>query len=96
MNHHAHRIILVLVSAVILILSGKEASAQQENESRTMFDLRTNNNELYRGYVLERRADTLHFQTLSGVVLKLHVPRIQELTPTESGVRDDGRGAAAS
>ncbi len=83
---------LLLLIAVILPV---RLGAQDTEEQRPLYDLRLKNNEYYRGYVLKRQADSLHFRTLGGVAFTLHVSRIRELRPTDDTVRHDGSGGRA-
>lgn len=86
---------IVPLMLLIAVFLPAHLSAQDTEEQRPIYDLRTSNNELYRGYVLERRADTLHFRTLGGVTFRLPVSRVRELRPTENAVRHDGSGEAS-
>jgi len=86
---------LAVFALLIAFILPLRLGAQETEQQRPLYDLRLKNNEYYRGYVLKRQADSLHFRTLGGVTFTLHVSGIRDLHPTEDAVRHDGSGGEA-
>ncbi|PLX24338.1 MAG: hypothetical protein C0600_13225 [Ignavibacteria bacterium] len=72
-------------TVLYLVLIAGAVHAQEEQPERPQFWLHTTQNEQFRGYVVSRSADTLHFRTTGGIAFAIHVAQVEELRPVSPG-----------
>lgn len=85
MSESTHRSSIVACAMLYLLLTAGVALAQEQQPDRPEFWLETTKNEQFRGYVLSRSADTLHFRTTGGIAISVHISQVRELRPVSPG-----------
>jgi len=87
-----HTRISVIAAILLFWIAILPVRAQQGITDSTLYTLKTAHHEEYRGYVLHRGSDTLHFRTRGGTRIILPATQVFSLNPVDF----DDRGAAGS
>lgn len=83
-----HTRIVAIAAILLFCITVTPTGAQQGITDSTLYTLKTAHHEEYRGYVLRRGSDTLHFRTRGGTQIILPASQVFSLSPVET--KDDG------
>lgn len=87
-----HTRIVAIAAILLFCITVTPTGAQQGITDSTLYTLKTAHHEEYRGYVLRRGSDTLHFRTRGGTQIVLPATQVFSLNPADI----DKHGTAGS